>query len=145
MFKDFKDFAARGNVIDLAVGVILGASFGKIVSSFVTDILMPPIGLLLGRMDFSNLYVNLSGGTYASLAEAKKAGAATINYGLFANQVIDFLIVTFSVFLMVKGIQRLRRKEEPQAATTKVCPYCLSSIPLGATKCAHCTSELKAS
>ena len=144
MLKEFREFATRGNVMDLAIGVILGGAFGKIVSSFVADILMPPIGLLLGKVDFSNLYLNLSGGTFASLADAKKAGAATLNYGLFVNQVIDFVIVAFAIFLMVKAMNRMKRAEVPAVAvTTKDCPFCATPIPLAAKRCPHCTSELK--
>lgn len=142
MLKEFKTFAMKGNVIDLAIGVILGAAFGKIVSSFVADILMPPIGLLLGKVDFSNLYINLSGGTFASLADAKKAGAATLNYGLFFNQVIDFVIVAFCVFLVVKAINKNNKVEAPAAVTTRSCPLCISVIPLAAKKCPQCTSDL---
>jgi large conductance mechanosensitive channel len=149
MFKDFKQFIMRGNVLDLAVAVIIGAAFGKIVSSFVNDVIMPPIGLLLGKVDFSSLYVNLSGTAYKSLAEAKAAGAPTINYGLFLNAVIDFIIVAFVIFLVIRGATRLQRlKAEPAAApaapTTKECPRCFSAIPIQATRCPHCTSELKA-
>jgi large conductance mechanosensitive channel len=145
MFKEFKEFAMRGNVVDLAIGIIIGGAFGKIVSSFVSDILMPPIGLLLGKVDFSNLFIGLSDKTYATLQEAKAAGAATINYGLFFNTILDFLIVAFAVFLLVKQINRLKRQEQPAPAapTTKDCPFCLSSIPLKATRCPQCTSELK--
>ena len=145
MFKEFKEFAMRGNVVDLAIGIIIGGAFGKIVSSFVSDILMPPIGLLLGKVDFSNLFIGLSDKTYATLQEAKAAGAATINYGLFFNTVLDFLIVAFAVFLLVKQINRLKREEQPApvAPTVKDCPFCLSSIPLKATRCPQCTSELK--
>jgi large conductance mechanosensitive channel len=146
MLKEFKEFAMRGNVVDLAVGIIIGGAFGKIVSSFVGDILMPPIGLLLGKVDFSNLFIDLSGKTYQSLQEAKAAGAATMNYGLFFNTVLDFLIVAFAVFLLVKQINRLKREEQPApvATTTKDCPFCFSAISLKATRCPHCTSELKA-
>jgi len=143
MFKEFKEFAMRGNVLDLAIGVILGGAFGKIVSSFVTDIMMPPIGLVLGKVDFSNLYFALDGGKYTSLAEAKKVGAPTLNYGLFVNQVIDFVIVAFAIFLVIKGINRLHKAAPPAAATTRPCPYCLSAVPLAATRCPACTSELK--
>lgn len=143
MLKEFKEFAIRGNVLDLAVAVIMGGAFGKIVTSLVNDILMPPIGVLLGKVDFSNLFINLSGQAYASLAEAKAAGAATINYGVFLNTVIDFVIVAFVIFLLVKQVNRLKREPPPAAPTTKECPYCLSTIPLKATRCAHCTSELK--
>jgi large conductance mechanosensitive channel len=146
MWKEFKEFAMRGNVVDMAVGIIIGAGFGKIVSSFVNDILMPPIGLLLGRVDFSNLYLNLSGQQFASLAEAKKAGAATINYGLFFNTVLDFVIVAFAVFIVIQQLSKLTKKPAPPPGppTTKDCPYCLSTIAIKATRCPSCTSELKA-
>ncbi len=146
MLKEFKEFAMRGNVLDMAIGIIIGAAFGKIVTSFVSDVLMPPIGLLLGKLDFSNLFIDLSGQAHPSLAAAKAAGAATINYGVFLNTVIDFVIVAFVIFLMVRQINRLKRKEEAPAAapTTKECTYCLSSIPIKATRCPHCTSEIKA-
>jgi len=145
MLNAFKEFAMRGNVIDLAVGVIIGAAFGKIVTSLVDDILMPPIGLVLGRVDFSNLFINLSGKDYPSVAAAKAAGAPTVNYGIFANTVIQFIIVAFVVFLLVRQINKLQRpKDEGQlASTTKNCPYCFSSIHISATRCAHCTSELR--
>jgi large conductance mechanosensitive channel len=144
MWKEFKEFAVRGNVIDLAIGVIIGGAFGKIITSLVNDILMPPIGLLLGNVDFANLFINLSGGQYDTLAEAQEAGAATINYGLFINTVIDFIIVAFVVFLVVRQINRMKRKEETpeEAPTIRECPYCLSSVPLKATRCPYCTSEL---
>lgn len=132
----------KGNVMDLAIGVILGAAFGKIVSSFVADILMPPIGLILGKVDFSNLYLNLSGQSFASLADAKKAGAATLNYGAFLNNVIDFSIVAFSVFLLVKGLNRLKKPETTASPTKKDCPFCLSAVPVGAKRCPFCTSDL---
>ncbi|MGD2177313.1 MAG: large conductance mechanosensitive channel protein MscL [Anaerolineae bacterium] len=146
MLKEFKEFALRGNVLDLAIGIIIGGAFGKIISSFVNDILMPPIGLLLGNVDFSNLFINLSGGRYESLAAAQEAGAATINYGLFTSTVIDFVIVAFAIFLLVRQVNRLQRKEEEEPAepTTKACPYCLSTIPIEATRCPHCTSRLEA-
>ncbi len=145
MWKEFKEFVMRGNVLDLAIGIVLGAAFGKIVTSFVSDILMPPIGLALGKVDFTNLFINLSDKPYATLAQAKAAGAATINYGLFINTVIDFLVVAFVIFLLVRQINRMRRQAEAPAEvpTTKECMYCLSSIPIKATRCAHCTSELK--
>lgn len=147
MLKDFKEFIMRGNVVDMAVGVIIGAAFGKIVNSLVTDVLMPPIGKLTGGVDFSNLYLNLSGTAYASLAEAQKAGAATVNYGVFLNTVINFLIVAAAIFLLISQINRLKArfdKPAPAAApTTKDCPFCLSVIPLKAVKCAHCASDLK--
>lgn len=144
MWKEFKEFALRGNVIDLAIGIIIGAAFGKIVTSFVSDILMPPIGLVLGKVDFANLYLNLSGQQYASLADAKAAGAATINYGIFLNTILDFVIVAFVIFLFVRQVNRMKRKEAaaPAAPTTKECPYCFSAIPIKATRCPHCTSEL---
>jgi len=146
MLKDFKDFVMRGNVLDLAVAVIIGAAFGKIVSLLVSDILMPPIGLIIGNVDFSNLFINLSSVPYQSLAEAKAAGAATINYGVFLNAVVNLLIVAFVIFLLIRAVARLRRKEEaaPAAPTTRECPYCLSNVPVRATRCAFCTSELKA-
>ena len=146
MLKDFKDFVMRGNVLDLAVAVIIGAAFGKIVSLLVSDILMPPIGLIIGNVDFSNLFINLSSVPYQSLAEAKAAGAATINYGVFLNAVVNLLIVAFVIFLLIRAVARLKRKEEapPAAPATRECPYCLSNVPVRATRCAFCTSELKA-
>jgi large conductance mechanosensitive channel len=146
MFREFREFAMRGNVVDLAVGIIIGAAFGKIITSLVNDIIMPPVGLVLGRVDFSNLFVNLSGQPYASLAEAKAAGAPTINYGIFLNNVIDFVIVAFAIFLLVRFINRLSRQPEaaPAAPNTRECPFCLSSIPLRATRCPQCTSTLQA-
>ena len=144
MWKEFRDFAMRGNVIDLAVGIIIGAAFGKIVSSLVNDILMPPIGVVLGRVDFSNLFISLTGQHFDSLATAKAAGAATLNYGIFINNVIDFLIVAFAVFLLVQQVNRFTKKQPaPAPATTKECPYCVSAIPLRATRCPQCTSEIK--
>ncbi len=148
MFKEFKDFIMRGNVLDLAVAVVIGGAFGKIVTSFVNDILMPPIGLLLGKVDFSNLYINLSGGQYASLAEAQAAGAATLNYGLFINAVVNFLIIAFAVFLVVRAANQMQRRKEaapapPPAPTTKTCPFCYTEIPIKATRCPHCTSQLE--
>ncbi len=144
MLKEFREFAVRGNVVDMAVGILIGAAFGRIVSSLVEDIIMPPIGLLTGKIDFSNLYINLSGGTYKSLAEAKAAGAATLNYGIFINHFISFLVVAFCVFLLIKQINNLKRKEDATsiAPTQKSCPYCFSSISIKATKCPQCTSEL---
>jgi large conductance mechanosensitive channel len=141
ILKEFRDFAARGNVVDLAVGVIIGAAFGKIVSSLVNDILMPPIGLILGKVDFSNLFVTLSNTHYNSLAEAKTAGAPTLNYGIFINNTIDFLIVAFVIFMIVKQMNRFMTKE----VTTRDCPRCTSSIPLAATKCPKCTADIAAS
>jgi large conductance mechanosensitive channel len=144
LLREFKKFAMRGNVIDLAIGVIIGGAFGKIVTSFVNDILMPPIGLLLGKVDFSNLYINMSGGHYDSLAKAQEAGATTLNYGLFLNNVIDFLIIAFVIFLMVRQINKLEKPAEaPSAPTTKECPFCYSTISIKATRCPACTSELK--
>ena len=147
MFKEFKEFAMKGNVMDMAIGIIIGAAFGKIVSSFVADVLMPPLGLLMGGADFSNKFITLSGaGPFETLEAAKNAGAVTMNYGLFLNTVIDFVIIAFAIFIMVKQINRLKRKPEaaPAAPTTKDCPYCLSAIPIKASRCPHCTSELKA-
>ncbi|MFZ3208888.1 MAG: large conductance mechanosensitive channel protein MscL [Geobacteraceae bacterium] len=144
MLKEFKEFAMKGNVIDMAVGIIIGAAFGKIITSLVNDILMPPIGSLIGKMDFSNLFINLSGTDYETLAEAKKVGAATINYGLFLNTTIDFLIVAFAIFLLVRQINRLKREQPETAPTAKECSYCFSSIPVKAVRCPHCTSELQA-
>ena len=143
MFKEFKEFAMRGNVLDMAVGIVVGAAFGLIVTSFVTDILMPPVGTLLGHADFSNLFISLSGAHYDTIVAAKAAGAATINYGLFLNTVINFLIVAFAVFLLVRQVNRFAARPAPAAPTTRECPYCLSAIPLKATKCAQCTSELR--
>ena len=144
MLQEFKEFTMRGNVLDMAIGVIIGAAFGKIITSFVNDILMPPIGLLLGRVDFTNLFINLSGQPYGSLEEAQAAGAATINYGLFLNTVLDFIIVAFVIFLLIRQVNRLKRESEalPAEPTTKECPYCLSAIPIKATRCPHCTSEI---
>jgi len=143
MWKEFRDFAIRGNVIDLAIGIVIGAAFGKIVTSFVSDVLMPPLGLLLGRVDFSNLFINLSSQHYQTLAEAKQAGAATLNYGLFINTIIDFVIVAFAIFLLIQQINRLTRQEKAaEAPTTKPCPYCATQIPLPATRCPNCTSSL---
>jgi large conductance mechanosensitive channel len=144
VLKEFKEFIMRSNVMDLAIGIIIGAAFGKIVSSFVSDILMPPIGLLLGNVDFTNLFISLSGQSYKTLAEAKAAGAATINYGLFINAVIDFLIVAFVIFLIIRQINRMRRKREAEAVppATKECIYCMSAVSVKAVRCPHCTSEL---
>jgi large conductance mechanosensitive channel len=145
VFKEFKVFIMRGNVLDLAVGIIIGAAFGKIVSSFVNDILMPPIGLVLGKVDFSNLFLDLSGKGFATLDAAKKAGAATLNYGVFLNAVIDFMIVAFAIFLLIRQVNKLEAKPAPAAAPTEMnCPFCLTSIPIGAKRCAHCTSMLQA-
>jgi large conductance mechanosensitive channel len=144
MFKEFKEFAMKGNVLDMAIGIIIGAAFGKIITSFVSDILMPPLGLLLGKMDFSNLFVNLSGQDFANLKAAKEAGAATLNYGLFINTVIDFIIVAFAIFLVVKQVNRLKRQPPAAAPATKDCPFCASAIPIPAKRCPHCTSQLTA-
>jgi large conductance mechanosensitive channel len=143
VYKEFKEFIMRGNVVDLAVAVVIGAAFGRIVTSFVEDILMPPIGLLLGNVDFSNLFINLSGKDYDSIAAAKAAGAATLNYGIFINNIINFLIIAFAVFLIIRQINRMKGPAPAAAPATKDCPHCLSAIPVGATKCAHCTAELK--
>ncbi len=145
MLKEFKAFIMRGNVIDLAVAVIIGAAFGKIISSLVTDVLMPPIGLVLGKVDFSSLYLNLSGTPYPSMAAAKAAGAATINYGLFLNASIDFLIVAFVLFMVIRTANRMQAvmaKPEAAAPATRACPYCFMDIPVKATRCGHCTSTL---
>jgi large conductance mechanosensitive channel len=151
MLKEFKEFAMRGNVLDMAVGIIIGAAFGTIVNSLVNDVIMPPIGLLLGNIDFSNLYVVLREGAkaappYESLAAAKAAGATSINYGFFINTVITFLIVAFAVFLLIRSVNKLKRQEvaPPPVPTTKDCQYCFSTIPIKASRCPHCTSELKA-
>jgi large conductance mechanosensitive channel len=142
MFKEFKEFAVKGNMIDMAVGIIIGAAFGGVVTSLVKDVIMPPIGLLLGKVDFSGLFINLSGTHYDTLAEAQKVNAATLNYGLFFNAIIQFLIVAFAVFMLVKQINRLKRAPAPAAPNTKDCPQCLSKIPLNAKKCAFCTSQI---
>jgi large conductance mechanosensitive channel len=148
MLKEFKEFAMRGNVVDMAVGIIIGGAFGTIVKSLVSDVLMPPLGLILGGVDFSDLFFTLKDGTtagpYATLAAAKSAGAVTLGYGLFINAVISFLIVAFAVFLLIKGINQLQRKKDtaPPDPTTKECPYCLSTIAIKATRCPQCTSEL---
>jgi len=143
MFSDFKEFAMRGNVVDLAVGFVMGAAFGKITTSLVNDVIMPPIGSVLGKVDFSSLYVNLSEKTFPSLAAARTAGAPIVAYGSFINTIIDFVIVAFAMFILVRQMNRLV-SPAPAAPMEKDCPYCLSKIPLAATKCAHCTSELKA-
>lgn len=143
MLKEFKAFAMRGNVLDMAVGIIIGAAFGRIITSLVGDIIMPPLGLILGKVDFSNLYLNLSGKAYSSLADAKAHGAATIAYGSFINTVIDFLIVAFAVFLLVRQVNRWTKPKEPAAPTTKSCPFCATDIPIAAKRCPHCTSQLQ--
>lgn len=149
MLKEFKEFATKGNAVDMAVGIIIGAAFGSIVNSLVSDVIMPPIGLLLGNVDFSNLFVVLRegkvAGPYSSLAAAKASGAVTLNYGVFISTITSFLIIAFSVFLLVRNLNRLRSQREvpPAAPTTRECPFCLSAIPLKAVRCSHCTSELK--
>lgn len=147
MLKDFREFAVRGNVVDMAVGIIIGAAFGSIVKSLVDDIIMPPIGLLLGNVDFSNLFIVLREGAaaaapYASLDAARKAGAVTLNYGMFINTVVSFVIVAFAVFVLIRNINRLRAAEPAAAPATKDCPHCCSAIPLQASRCPHCTSQL---
>jgi large conductance mechanosensitive channel len=145
MLKEFKEFAMRGNVVDMAVGIIIGAAFGTIVKSLVNDIIMPPIGLLLGKVDFANLFIVMKrgGASYNTLAEAQAAGAVTLNYGAFINTIISFVIVAFAVFLVVKNINRLKREEPSPEPITKECPYCFSVIPIKATRCGFCTSELR--
>jgi large conductance mechanosensitive channel len=146
MLKEFKEFAIKGNAIDMAVGIVIGAAFGKIVGSLVEDVVMPPIGALLNHVDFTNLFLALNGGSYATVAAAKAAGAATINYGIFLNTVINFLIVAFAVFLLVKQVNRWRPAPAPAPPpSTRECPYCLSSVPMKATRCPACTSELRPS
>lgn len=151
MLKDFKEFAMRGNVVDMAVGIIIGAAFGTIVKSLVSDLIMPPIGLLLGNVDFANLFIVLQAGEaaapYASLADAQAAGAVTVNYGVFVNTILSFIIVAFSVFILIRYINKLKKQEEvpPAEPTTKDCPHCFSAIPIKATRCPQCTSELGAS
>jgi large conductance mechanosensitive channel len=143
MLKEFKEFALKGNMLDLAIAVILGGAFGKIITSLVNDIIMPPLGLLLGNVNFTDLFISLNGTKYASLADAQTAGAATLNYGLFINTIIDFLIVAFIIFLIVRQINRMKRAPAPVAPTTKECPYCYTQIPIPATRCPNCTSDLK--
>ena len=149
MLKEFKEFAMRGNVVDMAVGIIIGAAFGGIISSLVSDVIMPPIGLLLGNVDFSNMFAVLkegakAAGPYASVAAAKEAGATTLNYGIFINTIVNFVIVAFAIILLIKAINQMKRKEAAPPPATKDCPYCLSKIPIKATRCLACTSELKA-
>jgi len=149
MFKEFKEFALRGNVVDMAIGIIIGAAFGTIVKSLVADIIMPPIGLLLGNVDFSNLFAVLKQGTtaapYTSLAEAQAAGAVTFNYGVFINTLISFVLVAIAVFMVIKTVNKMKRKKEEPAVEpiTKDCPFCVTAIPIKATRCPHCTSQLK--
>ncbi len=144
MLKEFKEFAMRGNVLDMAVGIIIGAAFGKIVTSFVDDVLLPPLGLLIGKVDFSNLFLTLTGQSSPTLAAAKEAGAVTLNYGVFLNNVVNFLIVALAIFLLIRQVNRLRREAPaaPAPPATKECPFCLSAIALKATRCPHCTSQL---
>jgi large conductance mechanosensitive channel len=142
MLKEFKQFIMRGNVLDLAVGIIIGGAFGKIISSLVDDIIMPPIGLVLGKVDFSSLFIALDGSSYASLAAAKTAGAPTWNYGLFINTLINFLIVSFAIFLLIKQVNRMQKPAPVEVPATKDCPHCQTAIPLKATRCPHCTSQL---
>ncbi len=142
MWKEFGDFIKRGNVIDLAVGVIIGGAFGKIVSSFVNDIIMPPLGLILGKVNFASLFIDLSGKGYETLELAKEAGAPTLNYGAFIQNIVDFLIVAFVVFLVIRQINKMKKAEAPAAPTTKTCPHCATEIPLAAKRCPHCTSQL---
>jgi large conductance mechanosensitive channel len=144
MFKEFKEFVMKGNVLDMAVGIIIGVAFGKIITSFVSDILMPPLGLLLGKMDFSNMFINLSGQSYPTIAAAKAAGAATLNYGIFINTIIDFMIVASAIFLLVRQVNKMKRAPAAAAPTTKDCPFCASAIPIPAKRCPHCTSQLTA-
>jgi len=142
MFQEFGKFIKRGNVIDLAVGVIIGGAFGKIIASFVNDIIMPPLGLLLGKVNFASLFIDLSGKGYETLELAKEAGAPTLNYGAFIQNIVDFLIVAFVVFLVVRQINKMKKEEAPAAPTTKTCPHCATEIPLDAKRCPHCTSQL---
>jgi large conductance mechanosensitive channel len=142
MLKEFKEFAIKGNAIDLAIGVIIGVAFGKVVTTLVSDVLMPPLGLLMGGMDFSNLFISLTGEQFASLAAAKAAGAPTINYGLFINSIIDFLIVAFAIFMVVKQLNNMKKAPPEEAPTTKACPRCCSQVPLAATRCPFCTTDL---
>ena len=142
MLKEFKEFAMKGNMVDMAIGIIIGAAFGKIVSSLVSDVLMPPIGKVTGGVDFSNLFYSLTGGMYPSVAAAKAAGAATINYGIFLNTLIDFAIIAFVLFMIIKGVNSMKKKEAAAAPTTKECPHCCTAIPLNAKRCPACTSPL---
>ena len=142
MLKEFKEFALRGNVLDMAIGIILGVAFGKIVTSFVEDVLMPPLGLVIGKVDFANLFLSLTGRHFDSVAAAKAAGAPTLNYGIFVNNVLNFLIVAFVIFLLVRQVNRLKRQPAPAAPTTRECPYCCATIPLKATRCNSCTSDV---
>jgi large conductance mechanosensitive channel len=143
MIKEFKEFALKGNVVDLAIAVILGGAFGKIITSLVNDIIMPPLGLLLGNVNFADLFISLNGVKYASLADAQTAGAATINYGVFINTIIDFILVAFAIFLIIRQINRMKKTPVPATPTTKECPYCFTQIPIPAKRCPNCTSDLK--
>ena len=142
MFKEFKEFAMKGNVLDMAIGIIIGAAFGKIITSFVADVLMPLLSPLLGKMDFSNLFINLSGGDFPTIAAAKAAGAATLNYGVFLNTIIDFVIVAFAIFLLIRQVNKFKRQPAAAPPNTKDCPFCASAIPIPAKRCPHCTSQL---
>jgi len=142
MLREFKEFALRGNVLDMAIGIILGVAFGKIVTSFVEDVLMPPLGLVIGKVDFSSLFISLTGKHFESVAAAKAAGAPTINYGIFANTVLNFVIVAFVIFLLVRQVNRFKREPAPAPPSTRECPYCLAAIPLKATRCSSCTSDV---
>lgn len=143
MMQEFKEFAVKGNVVDLAVGVIIGGAFGKIVTSFVSDIVMPPLGMVMGKVNFTDLFINLSDKPYDSLKAAKDAGAPVISYGVFINTMIDFIIIAFVIFLVIKQINRMKKEPAPAPPNTKDCPHCLSAIPINATKCGFCTSDLK--
>lgn len=142
MWKEFKAFAMKGSVLDMAIGIIIGVAFGQIIQSLLSDIIMPPLGLLLGHVDFSNFFINLSGTHYTSLADAKRAGAAVLAYGHFINTIINFIIIAFAMFLVVKWFASMKKPESPPPPTMKDCPYCFSSIPLKASRCPHCTSQL---
>jgi len=144
MLKEFKEFAMRGNVMDMAIGIVIGAAFGKIVTSFVNDVLMPPLGLLMGNSDFSNKFMTLKGEALATLDAAKEAGSVTLNWGLFVNTIIDFVIIAFAIFMIVRQLNKMKKKPAPAPPNTKDCPYCLSAIPIKATRCGHCTSEVAA-
>ena len=143
MLKDFKEFIMRGNVLDLAVGIIIGGAFGKIVSSFVSDILMPPLGLIMGKVNFADMFINLSDKPYPTVAAAKAAGAPTINYGMFINTVIDFVIVAFAIYLMIQQVNRFKKKPGEAPPATKDCPFCCTAVPIKAIRCPHCTSSLE--
>jgi large conductance mechanosensitive channel len=144
MFKEFKEFAMKGNVLDMAVGIIIGAAFGKIITSFVSDILMPPLSLLFGKMDLSSMFINLSGQSFPTIAAAKTAGAPTLNYGIFINTIFDFLVVALAIFLLIRQVNKMKREPAAAASMTKDCPFCASAIPIPAKRCPHCTSQLAA-